>query len=255
MQMNTLKNITVCEITDIITVSANSGRKVQIKERASFGLTFCKSGKITYTYHGKKYISTPECAVILPQAATYELYNNQGGEFPLINFSCLGETLAREFLVIPLDHTEDYLRDFEKMKKLSVQNENRLKIMSIFYDLLGRLSEEYESRRPEMDRAVRYIIENIQHSSLSNHEIAAQAGVCESYLRRMFQECFHTTPKQYVLETRMKKAKQLLGENRKNVTQIAEECGFSSVYHFCRAFKTYSGITPSQYRRYHGGGW
>lgn len=253
--MNALKDITVGEITDIITVSANTGRKVKIEERATFGLTFCKSGKITYTYQGKKYLSTPECAVILPQAATYELHNNQGGEFPLINFSCLGATLAREFLVIPLDHTADYLSDFEKMKKLSMQNENRLKIMSIFYDLLGRLSEEYESRSPKMDRAVCYIIENIHRSSLNNHEIAAQVGVCESYLRRMFQECFRTTPKQYVLDTRMKKARQLLGENRKNVTQIAEECGFSSVYHFCRAFKTYSGITPSQYRSYHSGGW
>ncbi len=31
------------------------------------------------------------------------------------------------------------------------------------------------------------------------------------------------------------------------VTAIAQECGFSSVYHFCRCFKQSTGKTPTQY--------
>jgi len=31
------------------------------------------------------------------------------------------------------------------------------------------------------------------------------------------------------------------------VATMAEECGFSSVYHFCRSFRQRAGQTPTQY--------
>lgn len=253
--MNALKSISVKDIINIATVNAYTGRQIKITNRAYFGLSFCKSGKITYSHLGKDYISSPECAVILPAAASYELYNNRGGEFPLINFSCSGEAFTENFITIPLNHTKAYISDYEKMKRLSMQNGSRLKIMSIFYDLLERLSKEYESKRPELNRAIHFINDSLSRSELTNSEIADAAGVCESYLRRLFNEYYSTTPKQYIIEARIKKATQLLSENRKTVTEISDECGFSSVYHFCRAFKAYSGITPTQYRKYNSVGW
>ena len=42
-------------------------------------------------------------------------------------------------------------------------------------------------------------------------------------------------------------AKQMLVDTPFTVTAIAEECGFSSVYHFCRAFRQRTGKTPTQY--------
>jgi AraC-like DNA-binding protein len=33
------------------------------------------------------------------------------------------------------------------------------------------------------------------------------------------------------------------------VTAISETCGFASVYHFCRAFKTETGLSPSEYAK------
>ena len=43
-------------------------------------------------------------------------------------------------------------------------------------------------------------------------------------------------------------AKQLLSEGQKKISAIAEECGFSSTYHFCRSFKERVGTTPSEFR-------
>lgn len=250
--MNPIDMITVSEIINVVTVNAYTGRRVKIENRAYFGLSFCKSGKITYTHGNKAFLSTPECAVILPMGASYELYNNCGGEFPLINFLCSGEKPCDEFLTIPLNHTEDYFRDYERLKGLSMLNGSRLKIMSVFYDMLERLSGEYSVRRAELNRALRYINENIENPSLTNIEVAAAAGVCESYLRKLFNEDLGVTPKKYILDMRIKRAEQLLSEDCFNITETAYKCGFASVYHFCRAFKANTGITPSQYRKYRG---
>ncbi|MFR6641704.1 MAG: helix-turn-helix domain-containing protein [Christensenellales bacterium] len=48
---------------------------------------------------------------------------------------------------------------------------------------------------------------------------------------------------------RIGKAKNLLASAAYSVTQIAEKCGYSSVYYFCQDFKTETGETPSSYRK------
>ena len=41
----------------------------------------------------------------------------------------------------------------------------------------------------------------------------------------------------------------LLREGKESITRIAEACGFSSGYHFCRAFRDATGDSPTEYRR------
>ena len=46
---------------------------------------------------------------------------------------------------------------------------------------------------------------------------------------------------------RLEKARKMLIKKENSLWQIAEQCGFSSVYHFCRMFKQRTGLTPTQY--------
>ena len=46
-----------------------------------------------------------------------------------------------------------------------------------------------------------------------------------------------------------RRAKQLLETGNLSVTQVAEKCGFSGVYHFCRSFKNITGLTPTQFAK------
>ena len=96
--------------------------------------------------------------------------------------------------------------------------------------------------------AAAYMEQNYSNAGLTNQNVADHLDVSEVYFRRLFREEFHTTPKQYILDLRIRKAKQLLAEGHLPVNEISESCGFSSVYHFSRAFRQAAGLSPTEYR-------
>lgn len=242
-----MENIIITDIEEPFTVNSPAGRRRNIKNRRVYGLTFCISGKITYTHKGNKYISLPDTAIILPQNATYTLYNNEGGIFPVINFRTL-TPFTDSFIVIPIKHNTDYIKDYETLQKLTSVPNGRMKAMSILYDMFDRLFSENTKSNPIIDKVIPYIESRLGVTELSNSQIAEAANISESYLRRKFVQVLGTTPKQYILERRIKSAKIFLTETDKKISELSYECGFSSIYHFCRAFRNKTGMTPSEYR-------
>ena len=120
--------------------------------------------------------------------------------------------------------------------------------MSVFYSILHRLSTE-SSVRNVIIPAIKYIEKNYQNPKLSNAELAEQCNISEVYFRRIFTETYKTTPKQFVVDIRINKAKQLLSDGLSKVGSVAEQCGFSNQYHFCRLFKEKTGLTPTEYMK------
>ena len=48
---------------------------------------------------------------------------------------------------------------------------------------------------------------------------------------------------------RMQRAKDILSSDYDSIAQVAESVGYSSVYHFSKMFRTYTGMSPSQYAK------
>ena len=116
----------------------------------------------------------------------------------------------------------------------------------LLYELLDSTAPECTNEH--VDRMLKYIDEHIQDPTLSNTQLAKRIGISEVYLRKLFQSHYHTTPRQYILELRIRKAKQLLASSRLSISQVAEHCGFTNPYHFSRAFRQATQRTPSEYR-------
>lgn len=243
--MNVLNKITVTDIKELFTVSSPRGRKEEIRNRKSYGLSFCAEGKITYEIGGKQAVSDEKHAVILPKGMSYSLNGDKSGIFPVINFDCK-EFLCDEVISLPIQSSDTYIKDFEKMKALSLFEENRAKMMSVFYNILHLLSTESSVRNAILP-AMKHIESNYQNPKLSNAELAEQCNISEVYFRKIFTETYKTTPKQFIVEIRINKAKQLLSDGFLNIGAVAEKCGFSNQYHFCRLFKEKTGLTPTEY--------
>lgn len=71
------------------------------------------------------------------------------------------------------------------------------------------------------------------------------------YVRKLFKKEMGTTPHEYLINCRMKLARQIIDcgiDNRYSnysVAQIAEACGFSEPLYFSRVFKKFYGSSPS----------
>ena len=120
--------------------------------------------------------------------------------------------------------------------------------MSIFYDILHKLSSYSDSNKIIMP-AISFIEKNYHNPNLKNQDLAKECNISEVYFRKLFTKHFNTSPKQFILDIRIQKSKQLLTEGMLKINAIADECGFSNAYHFCRVFKEKVGITPTEYMK------
>ena len=246
--MQELSQVVITRLIDAMTVSSPKGAVFEMPCRSSFALTFCREGRITYTHRGREYISDRDHALILPKGAAYRLYRNEAGSFPLVNFQCQG--LAEDvFLRIPLGNPESYLREFELIKNALLFPCGHARAMSILYGMLYRLSYETAAFGGILQPALRYLEDSLGDPELSNSLLAEKCGISEVYFRKLFREQFGTSPRQYILELRLQKARQLLAESRLPVQNIAELCGFTNPYHFSRAFRQATNRTPTEYRK------
>lgn len=80
-------------------------------------------------------------------------------------------------------------------------------------------------------------------------KIAEQMGYHPNYLIRKFTEVFGISPKQYILNVKMAKAKTLIEENEDPIALIADALGFHDLSSFSRTFKKTFSISPSEYRQ------
>lgn len=242
-----LNNAVITNVTELVSVSSPKGRFEKINMRKYWGLSFCIEGQITYTHRGKKYISDKDHAIFLPQYQSYSLYGDKKGLFPVINFTCMNFP-GDSIISIPIENPESYIKDYEQMKALSLFEGTRPKILSILYNIIYRLSSQSSSERMLIP-AVKYIEQNLNDPNLNTGELAMLCHISESYFRRLFLKRYGTTPKQFIIDIRISMAKQLLTDGALKINAIAERCGYSNSYHFCRAFKEKTGLTPTEYMK------
>jgi AraC-like DNA-binding protein len=80
-------------------------------------------------------------------------------------------------------------------------------------------------------------------------EIARQVHLSPFHFHRRFADLLGLTPKHYLLECQITQAKRELHGRRKELAQIATDCGFAHQSHFTSRFKQATGLTPTRWRR------
>lgn len=80
-------------------------------------------------------------------------------------------------------------------------------------------------------------------------QLASAVFLSERECFRIFQECLHMTPMQYIQNYRLQMACQMLAETRASVTEISHACGLGSSSYFGKVFREYMNCTPGEYRQ------
>jgi AraC family transcriptional regulator of arabinose operon len=135
------------------------------------------------------------------------------------------------------------------MQKTKFERNNHLKMMKIFYHLLDELNTEIVEPNVPIQKFINFMNKNYSNPDLSIHEIASFGNISEIYLRKLFNKYLQVSPKQYLIHLRISKSKELFESTNLSVDQVSKNCGYSTVYHFCRSFKNICKCTPSEYRK------
>jgi AraC family transcriptional regulator len=106
-------------------------------------------------------------------------------------------------------------------------------------------NSEYAQR---INRAIDYLRGNLNRQ-VKLEELARVACFSEFHFHRVFGAVSGETLNNFTNRLRLEKAARLLRYSRRNLTEIALDCGFSSSATFSRAFRTGYDTSPSQFRK------
>lgn len=126
-------------------------------------------------------------------------------------------------------------------------------ISEILIDVMRilKMSQAEKTSTSSINNVIALIIEDIAmnvHKNYSVEEISRAYGISKSSLHHAFKKQTGLPFKDYVNRMKIKEAEHQLTVTDKTVTHIAWSLGFSNVYYFCRLFKKYKGITPTEFR-------
>lgn len=125
------------------------------------------------------------------------------------------------------------------------------KIWLMVFELLCPVQKAKEGHNKSNDKIklmMIYIREHYQEK-ISISELAEAAYLSERECFRVFHDCLHITPVEYITSYRLQAACQMLARGQESVTAISQACGLGSSSYFGKVFREYAHCTPLEYRR------
>jgi AraC-like DNA-binding protein len=113
---------------------------------------------------------------------------------------------------------------------------------------IERLSYSQSVPTDKIELLNQYIYAHLE-SEITLAELADLVHFHPNYFIRFFKKYFGTSPLKYVSNVRIERAKELLKTTALSITEISEQLGYSSAYHFSARFKEAVGYSPRSYRK------
>ncbi len=218
------------------------------------------SGEATHTVNGEKHIikkgdlivniPNSEHEICITKDTHYERYDFLISEkyIPLENIS----SLINDNFIINCLHNEVILNLFKRLnlysqildKKEFISVAGALAVELICnLNLLKNNKITSYAQSPILKTALEFIDDNA-FTIKSVKEISNAIFVSETYLYKIFNEELKTTPNDYILDIKLKSAKQMLMLGQKP-TVVYKTCGFKDYSSFYRNYCKKFGVSPS----------
>lgn len=132
-----------------------------------------------------------------------------------------------------------------------------LKTPGILYDFMIELDRAVNHLNSPLgtNPAIRKCLELIDsdyRSPITLEDLVCVTGLSKQHICRLFRSSLGTRPMEYIAKRRIQAAKELLSGTEMTLEDIAEATGFCSGSYFCKLFKRYEDITPTQFRNFKG---
>lgn len=125
-------------------------------------------------------------------------------------------------------------------------------LYQVFYLMQKRLDVKYAQTsqiKLKLAPALEYVQANVFEQNITNTTLASLCNVTERHFISLFKASYLETPKQYIIEQKIKKAIELISLNVYTLSEISNMCGFVDNCHFSKYFKKSVGVSPSEYAK------
>ena len=226
----------------------------------------------------KKYDISNNTAVFLPPGTHYRFFFNKENSGKVIFINC---DLVSDFshMEKSLGTAVEEIFDEAKVTKYPLLPELSkpiVKNVPDIYHMLSRITENFmgksvfyreessallklclielikktkESKHSKLCESVmEFIRENYADSSVTNAVIAEKFSYHPYHLSRIMKEETGKSIHKYLMDYRLRAAKNLLSTTAFSVEEIAYKTGFSQTAYFVKSFRQKTGMTPKKYR-------
>lgn len=146
----------------------------------------------------------------------------------------------------------DYLLKPVDRNNLFVVTENACNACNL--EKIALSANKPDEKRTVADEAIQYIYRNYGIPELSLSSLAKNLHISESYLTRVIKKEADMNFSELLTKVRIESAiNHLLTTPSMSHQAIAEKVGFKSQHYFSKVFKSYTGLSPSEYKSKHHG--
>lgn len=230
--------------------------------RGKFILHYVVDGRGKLCMHGKEYVMQGgEVFVIYPQEpAYYEADEANPWRYLWVIFD--GPKAEEILRSIGITEEQPILYPGERstellaaMEKLLYECEQEYQTVGNMYAVLQAMSDQtLIQQKPKLPPQQNYIdkikryIEYRYAEDVKVSELAEHCGLNRSYMTKCFTEDTGISPKEYLMQYRMKKAKALLKNSELPISNVAYAVGYSDPLAFSKMFRKREGVSPLEYR-------
>ena len=210
------------------------------------------SGSAVHYFKNQKFTISENCIYFLNQKDDYNVKVLEKGVAFSVHFTTY-EPIDTESFCIKTAKANEIVRLMNIVEKEFLSKADELDLMSDLYKLCAELNKIYQKsyfpKDQRMIDAEKYMNTHFAESSCLA-EATNQSLLTRRRFNDLFKSCFGITPNRYLISLKIDYAKSLISTNCFSISQIAEMCGFSDIYYFCKVFKNETGTTPAKYKKF-----
>jgi len=231
----------------------------------NYQLLYIAGGQARFVIEGEMHIlEKGDCVLYSPGDTQYYYYHLEDHpDVYWIHFSCMDKKSLKklgwgEEKLYHVGVFRSYIQIFDgiiqelQLKQPYCEDQLKLMLQQLLL-MMGRNrireNSEFGNYNKEVEEAIRYF-NKFSEGDYSIKQFTKERGLNYYRFIDTFTQQVGTSPRQYIINIRMTKAKDLLINSLLSISEIAQLTGYVNPLYFSRLFKKTWGMSPTEYKKY-----